>query len=140
MTLLMSAVLAVLLQASPGWTWTLYEGEGPVVLANEIPDTAQLRATLQCDPGSSAVEVSVPLPDAQPGFARLKAGDAAATTEARAERADRLAIALRTDHPLFAAFTATGDMTLTVGEATTRVIVPSQYLATLRRFSDLCSG
>lgn len=140
MTFLMSALLAALLQASAGWTWTLYEGDGPVVLANEIPDTPQLRATLQCDPGSSAVEVSVPFPDAQPGVARLNAGDAAATTEARVEREGRVAVALRTDHPLFAALTATGDMTLAVGEATTKVIVPSQYLPTLRRFSDLCSG
>lgn len=140
MTFLMSALLAALLQSSSGWTWTLYEGEGPIVLANEIPDTPQLRATLQCEPGSSAVEVSVLLPDAQPGFARLSAGDATATSEARAQREGRLGVALRTDHPLFAAFAATGDMTLAVGEATTRVIVPPQHLPKLRRFSDLCSG
>ncbi len=140
MTFLMSAMLAALLQSSAGWTWTLYEGHGPVVLANEIPDTPELRTTLQCDSGSSAVEVSVLLPDAQPGFARLRAGDATATSEARAERDGRLGVALRTDHPLFAAFSATGDMTVAVGDAATRVTVPSQHLPKLRRFSDLCSG
>ena len=80
------------------------------------------------------------LPDAQPGFARLRAGDATATSEARAERDGRLGVALRTDHPLFAAFSATGDMTVAVGDAATRVTVPSQHLPKLRRFSDLCSG
>ena len=58
-------IMAVIALAQPvergGWTWSLYGGDegGTVVLANEIPDTPQLRATLECDPGSGAARISV---------------------------------------------------------------------------------
>ncbi|HWW12752.1 MAG TPA: hypothetical protein VN018_09555, partial [Brevundimonas sp.] len=40
------------------WTWTLYS-DTPVVLANEVPDTANLRTTLECDPGSSVARLTL---------------------------------------------------------------------------------
>lgn len=50
--------LALGAQSAPsnaGWTWTLYaEAEAePVVLAHEVPDTARLDATLECNPGTA---------------------------------------------------------------------------------------
>ena len=58
MTGLTSVVLALLIQqvapATPAWTWTLYD-DNPLVLANEVPDTARLRSTFECEPGSSVV-------------------------------------------------------------------------------------
>ena len=61
MMLILSALMAAAIQTAPGagWTWSLYEGEGPLVLANDIPDTAELRSTFQCQAGSGAVTISV---------------------------------------------------------------------------------
>ena len=58
--LMFAAALAM--QTPPpeaAWTWTLYAEAAPVVLANEVPDTASLRTTLECDPGSSIARVTV---------------------------------------------------------------------------------
>ena len=44
---------------SEGWTWTLYSGDGPLVLANEIPDTPQLKAILECQPGSGIARLDL---------------------------------------------------------------------------------
>ena len=117
MMLILSAVMAVAVQAAPtaGWTWSLYEGDGPLVLANEIPDTADLRATLQCQPGSGAVSVAVYGEDATAGFARITAGGMTATSEARVGRGGKLETAVPVDHPAFSAFVATGRMTVAVG-------------------------
>lgn len=131
-------------QAAPAWTWTLYDGGGPVVLANEIPDTPRLRATLQCDPGASVVDITLyearaePLPRA--GFARLTSGAASATSEASIGRGGRLEVALRTDHPLFAAFVGSGDLAIMAGERSGAIKVERPHLAKLRRFADRCSG
>lgn len=143
MGVLISAVLALALQTTPhagGWTWTLYEGSGPLVLANETPDTPDLKATLQCQPGSGVVSVAVYGSDAPSGFARITAGNATATAEARAGRGGKLEAALPVDHPAFAAFVATGSMTIAVGEARSAVNVERPHLAKLRRFADRCSG
>lgn len=56
---LATALSAAQTAPSAGWTWMLYEGDGPIVLANEVPDTADLRATLQCDARSSVVDITL---------------------------------------------------------------------------------
>jgi len=103
MMLILSALMAAAIQTAPaaGWTWSLYEGEGPMVLANDIPDTASLRATLQCLPGSGAVSVAVYGGDASAGFARITSGGSTATSEARVGRGGKLETAIPVDHPAF---------------------------------------
>lgn len=152
MNIILAAALALAIQAAgpqaapsaPSWTWTLYEGEGPVVLANEVPDTPNLRATLQCDAQSSLVDITVYETGArstpQPGFARLTSGAASAASAARIGREGRLEVTLRTDHPLFAAFVGSGDMTIMTGDRTRTIKVERPHLAKLRRFADRCAG
>jgi hypothetical protein len=152
MSFILSAALALALQASgpqatptPAWTWTLYEGDGPMVFANERPDTPDLKATLQCAPGSSVVDVTVyDLDDRrsppQSSFARLTSGAVSATSEVRVDRGGRVKITLRTDHPLFAAFVGSGDMTVLTGDHALAVKVERPHLAKLRRFADRCAG
>ena len=62
-----------------GFTWTLYEGEGPLVLAHEVPDTPQLEAVLECVPGSGVARLDLYGEDGAAGIARLSSGPAAAT-------------------------------------------------------------
>ncbi len=148
MGVFLPALLALALQssapgpnpASAGWTWTLYEGSGPMVLANERPDSPDLKATLQCQPGSGVVTVAVYGSDPVSGFARITAGSATATAEARAGRGDKLETTLPIDHPVFAAFVVGGRMTVAVGESQNLVTVERSHLAKLRRFADRCSG
>ena len=137
----LAAAAALLMQAvaPAAWTWTLYEGEGPLVLANEIPDTANLRATLECEPGSGGVQVTLYGVEAQGGFATIASGDAAATTEA-AVRRGALKTLVRVDHPAFAGFVAGGAMTVTVGDRQTSIDIPRADRAKLRRFADRCAG
>jgi hypothetical protein len=139
--LMFAAALAM--QAPPpeaAWTWTLYAEAAPVVLANEVPDTASLRTTLECDPGSSIARVTVYGGSPLAGIARISAGQASAVTEAQAGRGGGVRLALRTDHPVFAAFGADGRLSLVVGEQRRLIEVPQVHLAKLRRFAELCSG
>jgi hypothetical protein len=126
--------------AEPAWTWTLYSDAGPVVLANEAPDTPNLRATLECDPGSSIARVTLYGGESLAGMARISAGEASAVAQAEAGRAGAMKVAVRTDHPVFAAFGADGRMTVVVGDQRRAVEVPQAHLAKLRRFAELCSG
>ena len=140
--ILILAAAAMVAQTAPpetAWTWTLYADAAPVVLANEIPDTPNLRVTLECDPGSSVTRVTL-YGAAMRGMARVTAGEAVAVAEAEAVRGGATRLTLRTDHPAFAAFAADGRMTLIVGEARRPVEVPAAHLAKLRRFSELCAG
>lgn len=121
------------------WTWTLYT-DTPVVLANEVPDTANLRTTLECDPGSSVARLTLYGGEGGAGMARVTAGEATAMAEADAARGGGLKLALRTDHPIFAAFSTTGRLGVAVGEQRRAVDVPAAHLAKLRRFAELCSG
>lgn len=140
------AALAALLQATAapaggaGWTWSLYEGDGPLVLANEIPDTPNLRTTLECTPGSGAVELTLYGPVVGPGFVSVTAGDASTASEARSGRGRSIALMLRVDHPVFIAFAADGDLQVRAGGSSAQVAVPSAHLPKLRRFADLCAG
>lgn len=124
----------------PAWTWTLYADAEPVVLAQEIPDTASLRTTLECDPGTSVARLTLYGGAPLTGMARVTAGDASAVAEAATARAGTTRLALRTDHPVFAAFTVDGRMAVIVGDHRRPVEVPSAHLAKLRRFAELCSG
>ena len=121
------------------WTWTLYADESPVVLANEVPDTPNLRFTLECEPRSGVARVTVYNGPAEAGMARVTAGGASAVTESTTE-GGVLKLALRTDHPVFAAFAAEGRLSVAVTEQRRSVEVPRTHLAKLRRFTELCSG
>ena len=128
--------------ASPSeaaWTWTLYD-DAPLVLANEVPDTTNLRATLECDAGSSIARLTLYGEEAVAGMARVTAGATAAVAETQAARGGRLKLALRTDHPVFSAFSTDGRLGVAVGEQRRTVEVPPMHLAKLRRFAELCSG
>lgn len=137
------AAAALAVQTAPpeaAWTWTLYADTQPVVLANEIPDTARLRTTLECDPGTSVARLTVYGGAALTGMARITAGEASAVSEAAAARAGATRLAVRTDHPVFAAFTVDGRLAVVAGDQRRTVEVPSAHLAKLRRFAELCSG
>lgn len=121
------------------WTWTLYTDEARVALANEVPDTPSLRFTLECDPASGVARVAFYGGAGETGMARVTAGEASAMTESTLERG-AWKLALRTDHPVFAAFAASGRLTTAVGEHRRAVEVPRPHLAKLRRFTELCSG
>ncbi|HYC66774.1 hypothetical protein [Brevundimonas sp.] len=131
------------MQAGPpetAWTWTLYADEARVALANEVPDTPNLRFTLECDPASGVARVSFyGGGGGEAGMARVTAGEASAVAESTVEH-DTLKLALRTEHPVFAAFAADGRLAVAVGERRRAVEVPRPHLAKLRRFAELCSG
>lgn len=142
---LAAAALALGVQAGAAppdaaWTWTLYADEGPVVLAHEVPDTTRLRTVLECEPGQSVAQLTLYGGEPAAGMARASAGEATAVAEASAGRGGGLRLALRTDHPVFAAFAADGRLTIAVGEQRRTVEVPAEHLAKLRRFAELCSG
>ena len=136
-----ATAVAFTLQTAPAdaWTWTLYADNGPLVLANEIPDTPRLRATLECTPGSSIVRLT--LYDAAPaeGIAVIASGAATANAEARPRR-DQLQTMLRADHPVFTAFQANGRLDVTVGEQSSPIEIDRANLSKLRRFAELCTG
>lgn len=144
MTILSAALAAVLaLQTAPaatGWTWTLYADSAPIVLANEVPDTPDLRATLECAPGSSVAMVTLYGGAAASGMARASAGEAAAVTEAEAGRDGGFKAPVRVDHPVFAAFMMDGRLSLAVGDERRVIEIPAAHLAKLRRFAELCAG
>jgi hypothetical protein len=137
-------VIASLAAQSPpterGWTWTLYADAEPVVLANEIPDSASLRTTLECDPGTSIARLTLYGGLAISGMTRIISGGASAVAETDPSRAGATRLALRTDHPAFAAFTVDGRMTIVSGDQHRAVEIPPAHLAKLRRFAELCSG
>jgi len=112
----------------------------PVWLAKEGPDPASVGATLECDPGTSVALVSLYGGAPLTGMARVTAGEASAVAEAETARAGASKLALRTDHPVFAAFTVDGRLAIAVGDARRPVEVPAAHLAKRRRFAELCSG
>lgn len=140
MMIFVIAAMATLALQGGGWTWTLYENEGPLVLANEITDTPRLRATLQCEPGSGVAQVAVYGAGLEAGFAQVSSGEANATAEAALGRDDKLSLALRTDHPVFSRFAMDGNLTVATGTKNRVVQVEGPHLAKLRRFAELCGG
>lgn len=142
-SLLFVGVLLVQSASPPAgalWTWTLYEGDGPVVLANEVPDTAYLKSTLECEPGTGVARLSLYEVGAEGGFVGLTAGDAATTIEAGPSRGGVLKLVLRTDHPVFAAFAATGVLNLSIADTRRQIEVQRTHLAKLRRFAEVCGS
>ncbi|WGM31814.1 hypothetical protein [Brevundimonas sp. NIBR11] len=133
----MLATLAAIAALQSGWTWTLYE-DGPVVLANEIPDTPQLRAILECQPGTGVARLDL-FGATGAGIATIVSGTATATGQSEAT-ADHQSVALRTDHPVFGQFLITGVLDVAVAGDHQAVAVPAGHLAKLRRFAELCSG
>lgn len=132
---------AVAAPSESAWTWTLYGDDTPVVLANEVPDTANLRTTLECDPGSSIALLTLyGGGEAPAGMARVTAGEASAVAQSEPARGGGVKLALRTDHPVFTAFGVGGRLGVAVGEQRRTVEVPTSHLAKLRRFAELCSG
>lgn len=125
---------------NPAWTWTLYADGAPIVLAHEVPDTPNLRATFECEPGSSIARLTLYGGAGMGGMARISAGQASAVGEAEPARGGGMRLALRTDHPVFAAFVVDGRLAIVVGDQRRPLEVPSDHLAKLRRFSELCAG
>ena len=126
--------------ASSAWTWTLYADASPVVFANEIPDTPQLKATLECAAGSGLVRVSMYGSALAQGFATVASGEASATVQAADGPDGAIVAPLRADHPVFSRFAASGMMSVVIGDARQTVEVQPAHLAALRRFADLCGG
>ncbi len=135
MTLL--ATLATIVALQGGWTWTLYE-DGPLVLANEVPDTPQLKAVLECQPGTGVARLDL-FETARAGVAMIASGDASATGQSEVN-GDHQSVALRTDHPVFGQFMVTGELDVAVTGQHQTVTVQAAHLAKLRRFAELCSG
>lgn len=125
---------------APAWTWTLYADDAPVVLANEVPDTPDLRTTMECDPGSSVARLTLYHSGGLTGIGRIVSGEAQAVTQVEPGRNDASRLALRTDHPVFTAFAGSGSLTISVAEAQRSIEIPPAHLAKLRRFVELCSG
>lgn len=134
-----STMLAMIAALQGGWTWTLYEGAGPLILANEIPDTPQLKAVLECTPGSGVARVDLYGPAEASGMATVASGGASATTESEAS-GDHRSVALRTDHPVFSQFVITGALDVSVAGRHQPLAVEAAHLAKLRRFAELCGG
>ncbi|MEH6665570.1 MAG: hypothetical protein V7678_12010 [Brevundimonas sp.] len=140
-----TALAAVQPGADGRWTWTLYESGdgGQIVLANEIPDTASLRATLECQPGSGAARVAVYGMEAEAGYVAIHAGEARTAAQGDVvEEAgvERLTAALRLDHPVFAAFVETGRLSLVQGESRWSVRVPAAQRSLITDFAVACGG
>ncbi len=133
----LAAILIATLQV--GFTWTLYEGDGPLVLANEIPDTPQLKATMECAPGSGVARVDLYGASGGPGIATMTAGSAVATG-ASEMAGERRSVAVRTDHPVFGQFVLTGALDIAVAGRHQAVAVQAAHLPKLRRFAELCGG
>jgi len=143
MTALLGLLLALTLQTAPavsdGWTWTLYADSGPLVLANEVPDTPRLRSTLECAPGSSIVRLTLYGAAPADGIAVITSGAASANVEVSPRRG-QLQTVLRADHPVFAAFLTDGKLNLVVGAQASGVEIDRANLPKLRRFAELCTG
>lgn len=135
-----TAVFALILSQTPAWTWTLYEGVGPVVLANERPDTPDLRSTLECARASGIVTLSLYGSPFVPGVVTISSGEASAVAEMGSDATGAVTASLRTDHPVFAQFAANGALSVVSGGARQSLEIPTPDLVKLRRLADLCSG
>ena len=134
----LATALTLSLASQPGdrWVWAFYDNDGAVVLAREVPDTPQLSTVLECEPGSGVARLTVYGPQARPEFVNVSAGDVSADTE-RVD-SDGLAVQLRLDHPLFAAFGRGETLTVSAGEESASAPAPGS--AVLNRFRAACQG
>lgn len=106
--------------ARPGWTWTLYEDRASLALANEIPDTSNLAAVLECTPGSGQARVSI-----------FPAGGSRATP---------VVARYQTSDAAFVAFVRSGKLRLSTEAGTGEIAMDAVHRAKLWRFSRLCGA
>lgn len=121
------------------WTWSLYEDSGTVVLANDIPDTPDLKATLECEGASGAVRLTLYDSALTAGYAQIGSGRMMAASEATAGRNGALNLAIRSEHPVFRGFVRSGRLPIAVNDKDHLVMVPSAYLPKLRQFAEQCA-
>lgn len=114
---------AGLLAAEPAlaqsWTWTLYENRTALALANEVPDTPQLAAVLECTPGSGQARVSI-YPSGEhprPVVSQFRTTDAA-----------------------FAAFVASGKLAVKSEAGEGQIAMAPEHRSKLERFARLCGA
>ena len=140
--MLTTVIAAALALSQAGYVWTLYENDPGVTLAHEQADTGDLKTTLECARGSGAAKLAIFGAASRPEFVTVRSGQASAAAEsaALAGAPDALTTTIRTDHPVFAAFAATGDLTVAAGQASLSVKVTEADLGKLRRFAQLCTG
>lgn len=122
-------------QGGAGWVWSLYDRDGGVALAREVPDSSQLSAVFECVPGSGTARLTVYGPVARPDFVNLSAGEVSADAET-APGTD-LAVRLQLDHPVLLALER-GE-TLTVSAGTEVISLPPPAAALLMRFRSVCN-
>lgn len=125
--------------AAVAWTWALYDGDGHMVFAEEVPDTTRLRNTFECDPGAGVARLTAYGFGAASGYARFSAGEASGTAQVADADDGDLVLSLPVDHPAIAGFAANGRLTVAVGEVERRIDVPRPRLADLRRFVQSCA-
>jgi hypothetical protein len=101
------------------WTWSLYEHDKSVTLANEIPDTDSIGAVFECDKGSGQARLSV-----YPDGAR------------RPE--DRFTVPVGIRDALFADFLKTGRMVVRSEERIATILLSPDHRRDLQRFAALC--
>jgi len=138
--LVLTTFLAVQSAPAHAWTWTLYDGDGPLVLAEEVPDTPRLRTTLECEADGGRVTVTLYEATTAGGYVTARAGEVSTMAQVAPSRGDKVEVVLRTDLPVFAAFAARGEMTLTLGDQERRVSIGRPHLAKLRRFAERCAA
>ncbi len=124
---------------STQWTWTLYRDSGPMVLAREIPDTPRLDATLECDAGSGQVELKLyKAPNLSSGPGSVRALRQSANTIVT-KRRDHTSATVSSDHPVFQAFMASGQLEITQPTGSATLTVEAPHLNKLRQFGEACS-
>lgn len=97
------------------------------------------RPCWNADPGSGVARVDVYGPAMGDGFATVTSGSASASAETTAG-GGKQSVAIRTDHPVFAQFLASGTLQVAVAERRASVEVQAAHLVKLRRFAELCAG
>lgn len=137
---------AMLLTATPShaqtrnWVWSLYPDGNTVVLAQEIPDTPELKTTLECEPQSNRVRIVLYGPHRMTsGPANILSGSRSSMGEIEA-RTDSIRAGLPADHPAFVSFTASGALKLDQNGQAMDLTVEQPYLNLLRRFARLCAA
>ena len=131
---------AMPVMAQANWTWTLYADANPVVLAQEVPDTPDLKTTLECNNGTGRVRLSLyDQPQWTAGPATVRSGRQNTMTEVEASRT-LLRATLPVDHPVFIAFQASGQLELTRNDQTATITIAPAHLSKLRRFGATCTS
>ena len=138
--ILLTTTPATALGQARNWVWSLYPDGNLVVLAHEIPDTPELKTTLECEPDSNRVRITLYGPHQMTsGPATLLSGSRSNMGEIIA-RTDSVRAGIPADHPAFVSFTASGALRLEQNGQAMDLTVEQPYLNTLRRFARLCAA